>query len=124
MANVQIKGIGVPFQFTTEGYPRSSTDAELLGDSIFSILSTITGERPMRPTFGSYLRQFVFRNMSRETAIRARSEVFRAIAQWESRVTVLGVTFKLDTIRAQIELTVSWTASGLATNETILEFPE
>jgi phage baseplate assembly protein W len=123
MAN-QIRGIGVPFQFTTEGYPRPSVDAELLGDSIFSILSTIPGERPMRPTFGSYLRRFVFMDMSRATAIQARTEVFRAINQWESRVTVLGVTFNLDTIRAQIELTVTWTASGLATNATILEFPE
>ena len=123
MADTQIiKGIGVPFQFTTEGYPRAATDVELLGDSIFSILSTSPGERPMRPTFGCWLRMFVFAEMSFETSLRARSEVYRAIGQWEPRVTIIGVTFNLDTIRSTIELSVAWTSSGLDKNETILEF--
>jgi len=122
MANNQIRGVGVPFQFTIEGYPRPSRDEELLGDSIFSILSTVPGERPMRPTFGSWLRLFVFVTMSQESALQARTEVFRAINEWEPRVTVLGVRFRLDKIRAMIELSVAWTASGLDTNETVLEF--
>lgn len=121
-AAFQIKGIGVPFQFSEEGYPRAAVDEELLGDSIFSILSTMPGERVMRPTYGSWLRELIFANMSVAAALRARSEVYRAIRDWEPRVTVLGVTFRLDFRRAIIELTVVWTASGLSTNETILEF--
>jgi len=119
----QIKGIGVPFRFTILGYPEPEVDEALLTDSIVTILSTIPGERVMRPTFGSWLTHLIFANMTQASALRARSEVYRAIREWEPRVTVLGVTFKLDTVRAIIELTVTWTASGLATNETILEFP-
>lgn len=123
MTNSQIKGIGVPFQFTIDGYPRPATDEELLGDSIFTILSTVPGERVMQPSFGSWLRYLIFTNLSVAAALRARSEVFRAIREWEPRVTVEGVTFKIDKVAAMIELTVTWTASGLATNETIVEFP-
>ena len=118
----QIKGVGVPFQFSNGGYPRPATDEELLSDSIFTILSTTPGERVMRPSFGSWLRHLVFENMSEAMGFRARSEVFRALRQWEPRVTVLGVTFELDQTRRLIELTVIWTASGLETQNTIVEF--
>lgn len=108
----RIKGISVPFKFTRRGYPESCLDEKCLHDSVFTILSTIPGERVMRPTFGSYLRLILFENINRVTGLRARTEVFRAIGLWEPRVSVQDVLFELED--TTITLHVSWTNnSGL-----------
>lgn len=108
----RIKGISVPFKFTRRGYPESCLDEKCLHDSVFTILSTIPGERVMRPTFGSYLRLILFENINRITGLRARTEVFRAVGLWEPRVSIQDVLFELEDTK--ITLHVSWTNnSGL-----------
>lgn len=52
------------------------------------ILSTYPGERPMRPEFGSRLRDFVFRPANAETAAELSQEVRNALLRWEARVDV------------------------------------
>lgn len=114
----RIKGISVPFKFTPRGYPESCVDEKCLHDSVFTILSTIPGERVMRPTFGSYLRLILFENINRVTGLKARTEVFRAIGQWEPRVSVQDVLFTLED--TTIRINVSWTNnSGLLATTTL-----
>ena len=52
------------------------------------ILSTYPGERPMRPEFGSRLRDFVFRPADAATAAELSQEVRNALLRWEARVDV------------------------------------
>lgn len=52
------------------------------------ILLTYPGERPMRPEFGSRLRDFVFRTVSQDTAAELAVEVRGALARWEPRVDI------------------------------------
>ena len=56
------------------------------------ILSTYPGERPMRPEFGSRLRDFVFRPVNLETISDLTQEVRRALMRWEPRVDIEAVT--------------------------------
>lgn len=56
------------------------------------ILSTYPGERPMRPEFGSRLRDFVFRPVNLETISELTQEVRRALMRWEPRVDIEAVT--------------------------------
>ena len=114
------KGISVPFRFTSRGYPESSVGTQCLHDSIFTILSTFPGERVMRPTFGSYLRAFLFEPMTRALGFRMRSEVFRAIAAWEQRVVVEDVLFEISD--TTITLHVTWRANGSQLAVTTLDF--
>lgn len=121
MANAVPRGIGVPFRFDITGYPAPVCEEAVLKDSIITILSTVPGERVMRPIFGSFLRLILFEPMTRATAFRARAEVFRSVRLWEPRVAVLDVLFELkDT---QIDLHVVWKSNGNLTSVTVLSFP-
>lgn len=117
----RIKGLSVPFRFTRRGYPESCEDERCLHDSVFTILSTIPGERVMRPTFGSYLRIILFDSISRATGFRARAEVFRSLAAWENRITVVEVLFELSD--TTITLHVTWRANGNLQATTSLDLP-
>jgi uncharacterized protein len=55
------------------------------------ILSTYPGERPMRPRFGSRLRDFIFDGATWENATAIAAEVRAALRQWEPRANVTDV---------------------------------
>jgi len=55
------------------------------------ILSTYPGERPMRPKFGSRLRDFIFDGATWENAAAIAAEVRASLRQWEPRATVADV---------------------------------
>lgn len=117
----RIKGLSVPFKFTRRGYPESCLNEKALHDSVFTILSTIPGERRMRPDFGSGLRLILFESMSRATGFRARAEVIRSLGIWEPRVSVLDVLFELDD--TTITVHVSWRAGAAFRATTSLALP-
>lgn len=60
------------------------------------ILATYPGERPMRPEFGSRLRDFVFRSATVDTAAELSQEVQNALLRWEPRVDVKSVNVLVD----------------------------
>ncbi|GAA3989050.1 GPW/gp25 family protein [Allokutzneria multivorans] len=60
------------------------------------ILSTYPGERPMRPAFGSRLRDFVFEPVDTRTAAELAQEVRQSLLRWEPRVDVADVTVTPD----------------------------
>lgn len=60
------------------------------------ILSTYPGERPMRPLFGSRLRDFVFRSVNVDTIAELSRVVREALVQWEPRVDVENVVVAPD----------------------------
>lgn len=60
------------------------------------ILMTYPGERPMRPEFGSRLRDFVFNGATWENATAVGNEVRAALLRWEPRVEVTEVAVSPD----------------------------
>ena len=62
------------------------------------IMMTYPGERPMRPKFGTPLRDFVFRNADYSTAVELALAVKTSVAQWEPRVDVVDVVVMPDTL--------------------------
>jgi Bacteriophage baseplate protein W len=59
-----------------------------IDQAIQLILRTYPGERPMRPEFGSRLRDFVFDGANGENAAAIASEVRVALLRWEPRVII------------------------------------
>jgi len=70
-------------------------DTELV-QAMRLILSTYPGERPMRPDFGSRLRDFVFRGPDEAMKAELCQEVRTALLRWEPRVDVQNVEVKPD----------------------------
>ncbi len=66
------------------------------------ILSTYPGERPMRPEFGSRLRDYVFGEADWARASEIADVVRESIEQWEPRVDVADVDVYPDPGRASL----------------------
>ena len=64
--------------------------------SIVLILSTVPGERPMRPEFGCALLGSVFAPADATTAGVIREAVSRALERWEPRIAVEGIRVATD----------------------------
>ena len=67
-----------------------------LEQAIRLILATYPGERPMRPEFGSRLRDYVFRSATIDTAAELADVVEKALLRWEPRINVEGVNVTVD----------------------------
>jgi hypothetical protein len=77
------------------------------------ILSSYPGERPMRPGFGSRLRDFVFRPVDAQTAAELAHEVRQSLQRWEPRVDVVAVNVTADSgDRSVLYVDISYVAKG------------
>lgn len=101
-------GWAFPPQTDSRGGIALVTRERELEQAMQIILMTYPGERPMRPKFGSRLRDFVFRSADTSTAAELAMVVTDALRQWEPRVDVLGVDVRPDPIernRLDVEIT-------------------
>jgi phage baseplate assembly protein W len=71
-----------------------------LEEAMRIILGTYPGERPMRPAFGSKLRDFVFAGIDTSTMSLLSTEVQGALARWEPRADVTNVKITRDPAEA------------------------
>jgi len=106
----RIRGIAVNFRFGPKGYPEPVDDVDALGDSIYTILSTLPGERRHRPQFGCNLKRLLFGNISRVTLVQVEVEARQAIERWEQRVIVEEISVRDEVSRIIVE--VVWRPRG------------
>ena len=77
------------------------------------VLATYPGERPMRPEFGSRIRDYVFRSATIDTAAELSEEVRNALLRWEPRVIVEAVNVTVDDYdRSRLYIDLSYTIKG------------
>jgi len=84
-------GWAFPPQLTVAGSIAMVRRERELEEAMRIILLTYPGERPMRPAFGSRMRDFVFRSADMSTSAELALEVRNAVRQWEPRVDVYDV---------------------------------
>lgn len=84
-------GWSFPFLVEPSGAMAMASGTAKLEQSMRLILETYPGERPMRPYFGSTLRDYVFDSTSHQKAAEIAEVVRQAIEQWEPRVDVARV---------------------------------
>ena len=86
-------GTGWSFPFSVEptGTVAMASGTAKLEQAMRLILETYPGERPMRPRFGSTLRDYVFDAASAQKTAEIADVVRDAIEQWEPRVDVADV---------------------------------
>ena len=90
------RGLAFPVDPAPDGTLRMADGEQSIRDSIWLILSTTPGERVMRPDFGCRIRDFVFEVNDAGTAGAISTAVDDALATWEPRIDVLGVTTVAD----------------------------
>lgn len=77
------------------------------------ILATYPGERPMRPEFGSRIRDYVFRSATIDTAAELAREVEDALVRWEPRIVVESVNVTVDfDDRSRLYIDLSYSVKG------------
>src|SRR6185437_1059181 len=84
-------GWGFPLGFEPSGSIAMVRGEDKIEQAIRLILSTYPGERPMRPQWGSTLRDNVFGGTSQENIAAITREVNRSIDFWEPRAAVSEV---------------------------------
>jgi phage baseplate assembly protein W len=85
------RGWVFPLRVDPTGGLALTNERNELVQSILIILSTSTGQRVMRPTFGCRLHELVFAPNNSHSAAQARRYVEEALGMWEPRITVLQV---------------------------------
>ncbi len=85
------KGWVFPPRVDPQGGLALTNERNELVQSILVILSTSTGQRVMRPTFGCRLHELVFAPNNSHTAAQARRFVEEALGMWEPRINVIRV---------------------------------
>ena len=96
------RGWAFPIRIDTNGGIALVGREREIAEAIRLIVSTIPGERPMRPDFGCRIHDFVFAPADAMTADAISEEVTRAVTMWEHRVTVERV----DVLQAPEDQTV------------------
>lgn len=80
-------GSGFPFPLAVaDGEIVPRTDEAKIRESIYVILMTRQGERPLRPEFGSRIWDFVFELPGETCRNLICNEIVQAVDQWEHRV--------------------------------------
>jgi len=106
-------GWAFPLGVSTQGGIAMVRREVELEQAMTLILSTYPGERPMRPEFGSRLRDFVFRPANAETAAELSQEVRNALLRWEPRVDIERVDVTPDASeRGMLYIDIAYTAKG------------
>ncbi|MGZ4723737.1 MAG: GPW/gp25 family protein [Ilumatobacteraceae bacterium] len=95
-------GWAFPPQLTASGGIAMVRRERELEESMRIILLTYPGERPMRPEFGSRVRDFVFRSVDDEMTTALAFEVKSALQRWEPRVDVVKVIATPDVDRHEL----------------------
>jgi uncharacterized protein len=84
-------GWAFPLGFEPSGTIATATGEDKIEQAMRLILSTYPGERPMRPQWGSTLRDNVFGGTGSENIAAITHEVERSLEYWEPRAIVKDV---------------------------------
>lgn len=88
--------LGTGWSFPVARDPQSGEIAqaryeESVRQSVWIILGTAKGERPMLPNFGCGIHDLVFATIGAGTAAKLTTEIRRALRDWEPRIELTDV---------------------------------
>ncbi|WP_214102580.1 GPW/gp25 family protein [Acrocarpospora catenulata] len=118
------RGVAYPVRVDDTGGIAESAGVERIRQSILVILGTRPGERIMRPDFGCELHSLAFAPNTPSTANLARHYVESALARWEPRIEVTGVSVGNDLQAAALVIVIAYRIRGVGDERTLtLPFP-
>lgn len=85
------RGWKFPLKVNAKGGLNWSEGPDHIQDAIWLIIRTSSGERVMRPRFGSGVDEFVFQPNSPATRVALEAVIKNALLQWEPRIDIEAV---------------------------------
>lgn len=76
--------------------------------SLFNIMNTSPGQRPLNPTFGANLARFLFDPFDEETGNKIGETLRRAFSEWETRITLRKIRIELDIDNSEYIINVTY----------------
>lgn len=106
------QALDVPFRMYSSGTSPNVVEGPtaVIDRSIRTIIRTVPGERPYRPTFGCWAKAMIFANMTEGAALQTAAEIRRAVAAWEPRADIQDILFELSD--TTVSLTIIWQPNG------------
>jgi phage baseplate assembly protein W len=101
-------GWSFPTSITPAGTIRLITGSEEIDASIRMILSTIPGERVMRPEFGCRMWSLIFAPLTAGTLGQIEQYVREALDRWEPRIDVDRVIAVADQESAEVKIELDY----------------
>jgi len=102
-------GWAFPIGVNVNGGIQTAGGVDDIEQSIYLVLATSPGERPMRPDFGCNLVDFVFEPILPSTFGRIAAAVEEALRRWEPRVDVDDVAVAPDpAVAGAVLITVTY----------------
>jgi uncharacterized protein len=107
------RGWAFPLGVKPNGAIATADGVAKLEQAMRIILTTYLGERPMRPAFGSRLRDYLFDGVSPSSIEAIGEEVARAIGSCEPRVVVDDVDVRpLEGAYGGFDIDITYTVRG------------
>ena len=95
--------------------------AGAIRQALMLLLSTVPGDRLMRPDYGSYLHRLLFANNDQTTAGLAIHYVRQAVHRWEPRVSIIDVDAEVDPESAsRLNITLTYRIRATLSTETLV----
>ena len=95
--------------------------AGAIRQALMLLLSTVSGDRLMRPDYGSYLHRLLFANNDQTTAGLAIHYVRQAVHRWEPRVSIIDVDADVDPeIDSRLNITLTYRIRATLSTETLV----
>ena len=101
-------GWSFPTSITPAGTIRLITGSEEIDASIRMILSTIPGERVMRPEFGCRMWSLIFAPLTAGTLGQIEQYVREALERWEPRIDLDRVVAVADQESAEVKIELDY----------------
>jgi len=102
------KAISLPFSFDSSGAVAYTQDEKKMWqDRVVLVLMTRLGERVMRPTFGSEVKDSLFETEDAAVTM-IRKSVSVAFSRWLSQLELISVTTTVDPVDGFIVLEVGY----------------
>lgn len=106
-------GWAFPMQTDAKGGIALVRREQELEQAMRIVLLTYPGERPMRPEFGSRLRDYVFASADQQTANALSAEVEYSLTRWEPRVDIVSVDVTVDELmRTRMFIDITYKTKG------------
>jgi phage baseplate assembly protein W len=117
MALPRIRSFAFPFRKGDLAFPKTATDTDAIKASVIQIVTTMRGERVMRPDFGCNAFSYVFENNTEEFRINAEREIRQSLSRWEKRIRVEAVSITSDDVTEPGQILIDITYTILSTGE-------
>lgn len=106
--------------YSSKGGIAMVQDNQAVRQAVLLLLSTVPGERVMRPDYGCHIHRLVFAPNDDTTAGLAIHYVKRALQRWEPRIEILELDASRDSERPELlQITLTYRVRATLWRETL-----